>query len=238
MNPYPTVIGLTGPIGSGKDTVAALLRTHCAAHTFAFADALRHEIVEAFCIEHIYLTRRDTKEHPMSALALSRCLDSAFVDRMVVHHMAGMPDGGMAGERIDLAAHRSPRQIMQWWGTEYRRRKDPNYWVSKARQTVNWTLKTLRASAIVLTDVRFDNEAELVRSLGGEIWQVKRPGCDVASGAHTSEVTGAAFAPSVVINNCFDVRHLQGVVLSAWAERAWGLPGVQVEVQPTATTTA
>lgn len=234
----PLIIGLTGPAGSGKDTVAGILQTHCNAAVLAFADALRNEIVDAYCIEHTVLTRRETKELAHPALALSRCTDGAFVDRMVVHHMAGMPDGGMAGERIDLAAHRSPRQIMQWWGTEYRRRQDPNYWVAKARQTVHWTLKTLRASAIVLTDVRFDNEAELVRSLGGEIWQVKRPGCDVASGAHTSEVTGATFAPSVVINNCFDVRHLQGVVLSAWAERAWGLPGVQVEVQPTTTTPA
>lgn len=224
MNPYPTVIGLTGPIGSGKDTVAALLRTHCAAHTFAFADALRHEIVEAFCIEHIYLTRRETKEHPMSALALSRCLDSAFVDRMVVHHLTH------GGERLDLTAPRSPRQIMQWWGTEYRRAQKPGYWTQKALQTVRWLDQTTRPSLVVISDVRFADEAQLVRSLGGWIWQVKRTGTEVATGAHVSEVAGDEFTPDAVINNHHDMRHLQGVVLSAWAERAWGMPGVRVEV--------
>lgn len=224
MNPYPTVIGLTGPIGSGKDTVAALLRTHCAAHTFAFADALRHEIVEAFCIEHIYLTRRETKEHPMSALALSRCLDSAFVDRMVVHHLT------TTGERLDLTAPRSPRQIMQWWGTEYRRAQKPGYWTQKALQTVRWLDQTTRPSLVVISDVRFADEAQLVRSLGGWIWQVKRTGTEVATGAHVSEVAGDEFTPDAVINNHHDMRHLQGVVLSAWAERAWGMPGVRVEV--------
>lgn len=224
------IIGLTGPIGSGKDTVAALLRTHCAAHTLAFADALRHEIVEAFCIEHIDLTRRETKEHPMSALALSRCLDSAFIDRMVVHHMTGMPDGGIAGERLDLNAPRSPRQIMQWWGTEYRRTKKPGYWTQKALQTVRWLYQTTRPTLIVISDVRFADEAALVRSLGGQIWQVKREGTEVATGAHVSEVAGDQFAPDAIINNHHDLRHLQGVVLSAWAERAWGVPGVRVEV--------
>lgn len=217
------IIGLTGPIGSGKDTVAQLLRTHCGAHTLAFADALRHEIVEAFCIEHIYLTRRETKEHPISALALSRCLDSAFVDRMVVHHM-------QQGNPINPEAPRSPRQIMQWWGTEYRRTQSPGYWTQKALQTVRWLYQTKRPALIVISDVRFANEVALVRSLGGQIWQVKREGTEVAHGAHVSEVAGDEFAPDAVINNSHDMRHLQGVVLSAWAERAWGMPGVRVEV--------
>ena len=36
------IIGLTGPKGCGKDTVAALLRTHAGFYSLAFADALRH----------------------------------------------------------------------------------------------------------------------------------------------------------------------------------------------------
>jgi len=223
MTTSPLIIGLTGPAGCGKDTVASILQTHCGAAVLAFADALRTEIVEAYCLEYIFLTRRETKEHPMSALALARCTDSAFVDRMAVHHMrAGLP--------LDLTAPRSPRQIMQWWGTEYRRHQTTNYWVQKTRQSVHWLLQTMRPSAVVLTDVRFANEAELVRSMGGHIWQVKRPGCTVQPGAHASEVCGALFEPAAVINNSHDIRHLQGLVLSEYAALAWGVPGVRVEV--------
>ena len=78
--------------------------------------------------------------------------------------------------------------------------------------------------------MRFEDEANLVRNLGGQIWQIKRPGCDVATGAHVSEVTGEGFAPNLVINNSHDMRHLQQLVLGAVAARDWGVKSVRVEV--------
>ena len=224
MTHHTHVIGLTGPMGSGKDTVADLLTTHCGAHKLAFADALRGEISDAFNIETVFLTRRETKEHPLSALALAHCLDTAFVGRMFIQHQH------FNGGPLDLDAPRSPRQIMQWWGTEYRRAAQPGYWVSKAAQRIHYMHQTLGARLIVITDVRFDDEAQLVRALGGQIWQIKRPGCEVGSTAHVSEVTGEGFEPNQVINNDHDLRHLQQLVLGGWAARAWGLPGVRVEV--------
>lgn len=222
--PPARIIGLTGPAGSGKDTVAALLHTHCGAHVIAFADALRAEVVDAFCIEHSMLTQRETKEHPLSALALGRCIDGAFIDRMQALYASGTRDGGMVGEQIDLSAPRSPRQIMQWWGTEYRRSSAPGYWVQKTAQRVAQLQTALQACLVVITDVRFDDEAQLVRSLGGQIWQIKRPGCEVGEGLHVSEVTGAAFAPDEVLNNCYDIRHLQQLVLSRDAVRGVHAP--------------
>lgn len=218
------VIGLTGPMGSGKDTVADLLTTHCGAHKMAFADALRAEIVEAYCIEHVYLTRRETKEHPLSALALSRCLDTAFVGRMLIQHQL-FNDG-----QLDMEAPRSPRQIMQWWGTEYRRAAQPGYWVSKAAQLIHWRHQAMRDRLIVITDVRFEDEANMVRALGGQIWQIKRPGCEVPASAHVSEVTGEAFTPNLVIHNEHDMRHLQQLVLGGYLAHACKVPGLRVEV--------
>ncbi|PIF29391.1 hypothetical protein CLU88_4320 [Acidovorax sp. 56] len=226
MNESTTIIGLTGPIGSGKDTVADLLATHCNARKLAFADALRCEISDAFSIEQVFLTRRETKEHPMSALALSRCLDTAFVGRVLILNQH--PVFSMSSEFLN--APRSPRQIMQWWGTEYRRAAQPGYWVSKAAQRICYMHETLGTRLIVITDVRFDDEARLVRALGGQIWQIKRPGCEVGSAAHVSEVSGEGFAPNLVIENDHDMRHLQQLVLGGWAERQWRIPGVRVEI--------
>ncbi len=233
MTHHTHIIGLTGPMGSGKDTVADLLSTHCGAHKMAFADALRAEIVEAYCIEHVHLTRRETKEHPISALALARCLDTAFVGRMLIQHQLQMHQQGWPPHEqqpLDLNAPRSPRQIMQWWGTEYRRAATPGYWVSKAAQHIRWRHQALRDRLIVITDVRFEDEANLVRALGGQIWQIKRPGCGVPALSHASEVTGEAFKPNLVVNNSHDIRHLQQLVLGGWAAHAWKVPGVRVQV--------
>lgn len=223
LNPLP-IIGLSGPIASGKDTVAGILQTHVGALPMAFAGPLRAEVSEAFGIDTIYLTRREHKEEPMAALALGRCLSVSFIDRMQVVHWH------KTGEMPDLNAPRSPRQIMQWWGTEYRRVQDPFYWVKKAQGAIDYTQSLYSNRTIVVTDVRFLNEAQLVRRAGGVIWQIKRPSSTVGDASHVSEVTGEEFTPDATINNVHDIRHLQGVVLSTWAERAWSLPGVCVRM--------
>lgn len=143
MSHHTHVIGLTGPINCGKDTVGLLLAKHAGAHTMAFADPLRLEIVDAYCIEEVFLTRRETKERPMDALALSRCTDRAFVDRMVVDHLCF----GIRPLQDFLDAPRSPRQIMRWWGTEYRRANDAAYWVNLAAQRLRWFHTGLQAAS-------------------------------------------------------------------------------------------
>ena len=70
----------------------------------------------------------------------------------------------------------------------------------------------------------------LVRECGGQIWQIVRPELTPIASTHSSEVTGAEFSPDVVINNSHDMRHLQQLVLGAFAAKEWGLPGVRVEV--------
>jgi hypothetical protein len=137
-----------------------------------------------------YLTNRETKEHPISALALFRCTDAGFLCAMTAADIA-----------VEFAAPRSPRWIMQQWGTEYRRAQDTDYWRFKIVRRIGSALYVHRTSAIVITDVRFADEAETVKDLGGEIWQVQRPGYGVSHQAHPSETTGAEFAPAQVIDN-------------------------------------
>lgn len=57
------------------------------------------------------------------------------------------------------------RALLQWWGTEYRRNQDEMYWVNKARATIEEALEW--ADLVVVTDMRFINEAALIKYLGG-----------------------------------------------------------------------
>lgn len=194
--PKPLVIGITGAAGAGKDTVAAILKRHAAFRALAFADALRTEVCAAYGIEPIYLTRRVFKDSPQAYLALGRCADTGFVQTVLQLH------GVAKREAADfLKQEQSPRQIMQWWGTEYRRNQaGPSYWLDQVRDTITVVNQVHEARNFVVTDVRFANEANFIRGLGGGIWQVARPGAQ-ATGQHASDVSGAEFAPDRVVDN-------------------------------------
>jgi len=76
------------------------------------------------------------------------------------------------------------RRILQWWGTEYRRAQDPDYW------TKAWEKKLqeydLRNTHIIVDDVRFVNELNIIEKQGGTFIKIERPGFNGANN-HSSE---------------------------------------------------
>ncbi|TCS37458.1 hypothetical protein EDC30_104262 [Paucimonas lemoignei] len=89
---------------------------------------------------------------------------------------------------------KSPRQLMQTLGTEWGRQLvHPDLWLIVARNAINshWAV----SKNVVITDVRFENEAALIRSLGGAIWHIQRDSAGTAH-QHVSE-SGVAFEPGV-----------------------------------------
>lgn len=185
---------LCGAAGAGKDTVADMLP----ARKLAFADTLYHEVAAAWGVEQHVLRCRETKEKPTGMLALFRCADDTFV---VDSHF---------GDHWGVA--RSPRQILQWWG-DYRRAQNPGYFV--------WRLaRELREEQgnVVITDVRFPNEAAMVRQLGGQIWQIRRPGYEAGGTGHASDTDGSEFAPDRVLVNDRSLEDLRATVLAAWED--------------------
>mgnify|MGYP000965520114 CR=1 FL=1 len=153
------ILGLTGDHGAGKDSCAQALARH-GYLSVAFADALRGEVCGAFHMGVRLLTNRDTKELPTHSLALVQCLDPQFV---LMCKAAGH----------ELTSPRSPRWILQQWGTEYRRAQDPDYW---AKQVRNWIERKVGTGwrYFVVTDVIFPNEAAMLRAMGGQIIRVHR----------------------------------------------------------------
>ncbi len=78
---------------------------------------------------------------------------------------------------------RSPRQLMQTLGTEWGRNQvHPDLWLKIAQERIELT-----AGPVVITDVRFSNEAQLVRDLGGKVWQLRRLNAGLPS-MHASEI--------------------------------------------------
>jgi hypothetical protein len=104
--------------------------------------------------------------------------------------MLGIPEAELrdrsAKERPIVGLGASPRQLLQTLGTEWGRQMiRDDIWLRVAW----WRWEQLAAggiSLIVVPDVRFANEAQLIRSNGGEVWMVHRPGVEPVA-AHCSE---------------------------------------------------
>lgn len=153
------LIGLMGGKGHGKDTAAKRLVEKFGFQRRAFADKLYQEVAQAFGVSTDFLGNRDTKESPLPELALSRCADAEFVKVVLKTET----------ESGALLAPRSPRFIMQRWGTEYRRQHGvDDYWL----KVLEPELQSNPEGLFAITDVRFLNETSFVERHGGLLVRV------------------------------------------------------------------
>jgi len=81
----------------------------------------------------------------------------------------------------------SPRRMAQTLGTEWGRSLDKDFWVKTLEHRLYNRASMVHHSRVVITDVRFDNEAEWIVSRGGIIIEVVRPGATAVE-AHASEL--------------------------------------------------
>jgi hypothetical protein len=221
------IIGICGLAGAGKDTIGDILQTHAGFRRLAFADALRGEICNAFRVEPLTLTRRETKELPMCELALGKGPTEFAAMVLMAEESAGVP-ATRGAFRAWLEEPRSPRQILQWWGTQYRRAIDPDYWVRQLTAKLEYHMDEGERH-FVITDCRFDNEVFALRARGAAIWRVVRLGKQPQD-THESATNGSQFEPDVVILNDGDILQLRQKVLGEfWAVDA-GLEHVNVRI--------
>lgn len=110
-------------------------------------------------------------------------------------------DRGFKERPIDWIG-KSPRQLLQSLGTEWGRDSvRPDLWLEQCRRRIAM-LQEHGVGTIVVADVRFENEASMIREAGGVVWHVRRPAADGAEVAHSSEA-GIHFSDgdSVIVND-------------------------------------
>lgn len=157
-----TLVGLTGFARCGKDSIGETMEFRYKYRRYALADPIRKAASEIF----------------------------------------GMPLNVFGGtnpnrEQVDEFWGYSPRQMLQMLGTEAIRNVfGQDVWVKRA--AMEWkTMRAMRSlednnmevpywNGMVVTDIRFDNEAQWVVGEGGTVVEVKRPGV-AAVNTHVSE---------------------------------------------------
>ncbi len=189
MNQICTIIGLCGRAQSGKNTCADIItELFDDAVQFAIADPLKYEVATAFHIDDDYFYSNNLKETPTFNLAIHRCEDQNFIN---LSKQLG----------IDIYIPQSPRRIMQLWGAEYRRSQNPNYWLDMAIDYIH-KLIAIGSKKIIITDVRFPNEANALKQCGADIVMIHRSTNRNPAPEHESENI-AALTPWIdhVIHN-------------------------------------
>jgi len=140
------LIGLTGYAGVGKDTVANILRARHGYKRYAFADKLKSFVYE-----------------------LNPLIIAKDPDDILVHLRDAVDEYGW-----DFVKRAYPlaRHYLQKTGVWFRENVDKNYWVNVVAE--RWYADGCPNA--VFTDVRFPNEVAWIRSAGGVVIRVHRPG--------------------------------------------------------------
>lgn len=199
-HPEPTpwfLVGMTGLAGAGKDMAAGVLVAN-GYQAIAFADRLREQVARAWGVSESVLTEPSTKHLLMPSMAFVRCNDAYFRAWSFMRgHNAEKP--------------RTPRSVMQAWG-DFVRSVDPLHYV---RVVDHWILDRLRAGHrhLVVTDVRLEAEANLIKHRGGVLLRVHRPDLH-SSDTHCTEQPDTLPFDGSVLNNG-SVHRLHGHVLDS-----------------------
>jgi hypothetical protein len=107
----------------------------------------------------------------------------------------------------------SPRQLLQTLGTEWGRATvSETIWIDTAMRRVRRLLDAGRD--VVITDVRFDNEAAAIKAAGGVIWQVVRGegGIQGLAARHASEAGVSPVLIDRVLGNWGSLSRLRTTV--------------------------
>jgi len=166
------ILGLTGKAGAGKDAAAEFLVDVYGFKRIGFADALRTVLA---ALNPIIFPANDPVIRIKDGLAmlggwdeLKRPCPSDAKCVFCVKHPE-LP-----------SIHLEVRYLMQNFGTEVMRAMVPTFWIDRVADKVtdggNW----------VITDCRFDNEAEAIEAWGGKVVEIMRPRI-AAIRSHASE---------------------------------------------------
>lgn len=159
------IIGISGKIGSGKNYLAEKIMQELEflGHTTAegsFAAGLRNEldrIIKTIKVEVLDGQNGSTIVEKLHTLYNFDADDAEIMYSCLVNDVVHV-DGLNANSRTE-----SIRRALQILGTDIRRKQENNYWV-------NLFFKTLpEADYIIVTDVRFPNEADAVLQNGGKV---------------------------------------------------------------------
>jgi hypothetical protein len=177
------IYGITGYKGHGKDTLAKLVvAANSRFFVTHFADPLKNMSAQVFGLTDEQMNHPVLKE---AALETPVALDDYLEAMKKETGLALVPRGKIAT---------TPRQILQFFGTEYVRACQDDYWLQQLLVSIG------DRKRVLIADTRFLNEGEFLRQrLGGKVIRVHRLDLPVSTDMHPSEVDIAKIEPDLFV---------------------------------------
>ncbi len=185
-------LGLNGNAKSGKDTVADyLIEHHKWDGKFSYARNLKDMCKHIFRLSEFQVAEQEGKKEPFAEpITFNHTHLGAVLTWMCRTH-SKISFSSEEEKRTTYAKLTSnlgrplstPREILQLVGTDICRTVYPNYHIEVLLNSLP------DKGNIVVTDVRYENEAGAVRDLGGKILRLIRPDLNLSSDMykHSSE---------------------------------------------------
>lgn len=184
----PPLVGLIGKKRVGKDTFAAVLVEEFGFARVAFADPLKE-----------------------MALAIDPYIQA--------EHSYRLSDAvDVLGWEGAKDAYPEVRRFLQRLGTDGVRQFDEDFWVRAGMRAAAAKRRPMRLNTsdgraataprpVVITDVRYPNEADAIREAGGTLVRIVRPGVDDGD-THASETALDGYAVDYTVSNLQDIQRL------------------------------
>lgn len=153
------IVGFGHKARQGKDFVAESLRNEFGGIRHNFSDALYQEV----CMPHF---------QPLLSMVKFRNYVGLVIRDLHQHFIGRVVDASLIPEAVDFLKKRNLMQydcmqekdaeFLQIWGTNIKRRLyGEDYWVKK------WQENIPNSDIVYVTDVRFQNEYETLKKMGG-----------------------------------------------------------------------
>lgn len=162
---------------------------------------------------------KDTCAHIVSTHCKGKVYSYAFADPIKgavkalfdmsdaqMHHpgMKEMPDARWGGK--------TPRQLMQWLGTDIMRAQfDKDFFTRHMHMRLDSHAES--DSVVLVTDVRFDNEAELIHKMGGVVVLIEREGHERTHSHSSENGVSSHLVTTTIFNDGKSIENLTDTVL-------------------------
>lgn len=181
------IIGISGKAQAGKDTVCKMITYTIWYYTFS-------QRLKPFGIDHYKecITYYNTLlsnigyQHTSFAKALKSCL-SVILNK----DLDKFENINFKNSRIDWLNNMTVRELLQKFGTAIRNEVCDDFWVKVC-------LKNCTEDCLI-SDVRFESEAEGIRDINGIIIRINRDGA--GAGNHISEIALDNYSFDYIIDN-------------------------------------